>query len=84
MNLSLDFLQNVRPKNLPFSYVTPKQQASTPTTMHVLQESTTEEVTYVTYVLNSQIMSYILNILICVDMILSDNLLQCFIVINLL
>jgi hypothetical protein len=41
-----------------------------------LQESTIVE--EVTYVLNSQIMSYILNMLICVGMILLDNLLQCF------
>jgi hypothetical protein len=32
----------------------------------------------VTYVLNSQIMSYILKMLICVGMILLDNPLQCF------
>jgi hypothetical protein len=33
-------------------------------------------------VLNSRIMSYILNILICVGMILLDNLLQCFMFID--
>jgi hypothetical protein len=41
-----------------------------------LQESTT--VKEDTYILNSQIMSYILNILIYVGMILLDSLLQCF------
>jgi hypothetical protein len=41
-----------------------------------LQESTPFE--EVTYVLNSRIMSYILNMLIYVGMILLDNLLQCF------
>jgi hypothetical protein len=44
--------------------------------MHGLQKSTT--IKEDTYVLNSRIMSYILNILIYVDMILLDSLLQCF------
>jgi hypothetical protein len=41
-----------------------------------LQESTTVKEDM--YILNSQIMSYILNILIYVGMILLDSLLQCF------
>jgi hypothetical protein len=35
-----------------------------------------------TYILNSQIMSYILNLLICVDIIMLDSLLQCFLFID--
>jgi hypothetical protein len=42
-----------------------------------LQESTI--VQEVTYIFNYQIISYILTMLICVCMILLDNLLQCFI-----
>jgi hypothetical protein len=41
--------------------------------MRGLQESTVAQKDM--YVLNSQIMSYMLNMLICVDMILLDNLL---------
>jgi hypothetical protein len=39
-----------------------------------LQESTSAQED--TYAFNSRIMSYILNVLICVDIILLDNLLQ--------
>jgi hypothetical protein len=42
--------------------------------IYVVQENT--------YMLNSSIMSYILNVLICVDMILLDNLLQYFMFID--
>jgi hypothetical protein len=41
-----------------------------------LQKSTTVKKDM--YILNSRIMSYILNILICIGMILLDSLLQCF------
>jgi hypothetical protein len=46
---------------------------------HGLKKSTAIE--KVTYVLNSRIMPYILSKLICIDMILLDYLLQCFLII---